>query len=418
VLAGMVMVYLFVRRETGQRLPGLLALTLFGVNTHYEEAVTWFSASFGLLALDTLLLGLLAAQRYRQTGRWLHLAICACWVSLAPCWFGTGVLAGPLCVLYLIPAGSGDPRRARDSRRARALVRHCLIALVPLLGTAVSLAITAPRNAEKILNLPRVEKEAKAWETFDPRTALVYTLRACVDGVVPGAAGITGLMLPIPLIVAGWLLLAGLGFWWWRRAPDRRLLLLGVGIIFSSYLLIYTARAYLEYEDMRFWGRYHLFAHLGLVLFISGGWPTQDSEGSPLIWQIDLFAGLVVLLMLTQFPRAYFGRTAYREASGYQLVQLRRIEEVDERCQRYHIEAGTARKALPYFDVYGCNEREINGHRISGWDFLQGSDDPRTISVEEARRLLAEDLPQSRKGAKEEQSFCLSLRLCGFAGGL
>src|SRR5947199_201062 len=46
------LVYRLVRRETGQPFPALLAMTLFGVSSHYWEAVIWFAASFAVLALD------------------------------------------------------------------------------------------------------------------------------------------------------------------------------------------------------------------------------------------------------------------------------------------------------------------------------------------------------------------------------
>ncbi len=62
LLGAMLLVYVFVRREMGHPLYGLLAVVLFGVSSVYHQAIYWFAASFSVLALDTLLLGLLAAQ--------------------------------------------------------------------------------------------------------------------------------------------------------------------------------------------------------------------------------------------------------------------------------------------------------------------------------------------------------------------
>ena len=104
LLFGLILVYRFVSRELGHPLYGVVALILIGVTSVYQQAVYWFAASFSVLAMDTLLLALLAAQSYRRTGRPLHLGLCVLWCALPPCWFASGVLAGPLCCLYLLPA--------------------------------------------------------------------------------------------------------------------------------------------------------------------------------------------------------------------------------------------------------------------------------------------------------------------------
>ena len=107
---------------------GWIAAIGFGVSSVYQQAIVWFAASFSVLALDTILLALLAAQRWRQNRRrrWLLLSCLA--TALAPAWFASGILAGPLCALYLWPNES----LGVDSRRVR------LAALTPLLGSAVS----------------------------------------------------------------------------------------------------------------------------------------------------------------------------------------------------------------------------------------------------------------------------------------
>ena len=74
LLAGIALCYLFVRRELGHPFHGILAAALFGVTAVYQQAVYWFAASFAVLTLDTILLALLAAQRWRQTGRGIHAA--------------------------------------------------------------------------------------------------------------------------------------------------------------------------------------------------------------------------------------------------------------------------------------------------------------------------------------------------------
>jgi hypothetical protein len=385
VVAGMVLVYLFVRREMGHPFPALLAMTLFGVTTHYHDAVFWFSASFGLLALDTLLLGLLAAQSWLRTGRVVHLFLCALCSALAPGWFATGVLAGPLCALYLGGSAVLDGPR-----------RRWLGALAPLAGLALSLAITLPRNADRIANLQRVESDATALQTTNPLTGALYTCRSLVDDVVPGMLGIanhprseTSLTTPPLAVPLGLLVLSIAAVWWWLRAPARPLLLLGLGCILTSYFVVYSGRAYLEYDVIHTWGRYHLYAHLGTSLYVAGGWPLRRLVAGG-AWPLGAWAGHAVaavalaLLVLAQLPRA--SGLPYNPQQG---KDFRRIEAVDAVCREHRIDRDTARQALTPFDVAGCFERELDGRVMSGWDFLRGSPDPRPISVEEAREVLA-----------------------------
>jgi hypothetical protein len=374
--AAAVLVYLLVRRETGERYPALLAMTLFGISTQYWEAVIWFAATFSVLALDMLLLGLLAAQRWRQTGQAAWLVVSAFWCGLAPGWFATGALAGPLCTLYLL-----GPDPAPPDGRPR--WQRWMLSLVPLAGTAVALAITLPHNADLILHLKREGMDKTAWDTFSPRVGLEYTLRATVDDVLPGAIGIPSAITPVPWV---WLCLAGLVAvmaWWWRIVPRRNLLLVGLAMVLTSLLLTYSGRAYLRYEQVHA-SRYRLLPHLGLVLIVCGAWPKNWSPALAAVphWLIAAFIGA---LFATQAARPWSFN-----ANEQQLADFRRIADVDARCRRYHIDAETARKALPEdFVINGCGPgQKVHGRTINGWDFLRGSAAPRPVSVEKARRRL------------------------------
>jgi hypothetical protein len=393
LMLAVVLVYLLVQRETGHPLLGLLAMMLFGVSSRYQGAVHWYAASFALLSLDTILLSLLAAQRWRQTGRSHHLALSAFWAALAPGWFASGLLAGPLAALYLFaPGPRSRPPSPVPSRGAWA---RALLTLVPLAGTGLALAVSLPQNARDILNLPRVEVEATAWETFDPFTGAIYTARSLVDQV-PAALGVWGWTCPVAVAVPGLIVLTGVATWWGWRAAYRRLMLVGLAFILARYLLIYSGRAYLPYEAAYANDRYHLFAHLGLVLFVCSGRPFQRwlqtcsheqeagttarrGNGMALARALALFA----LLILTQVPRCHQPGQDPQPHADFQ-----RIEKVDSLCQLHHIDADTARQALPAFDIAGCLERKIDGHVITGWDFLRGSDTPRPISPDQARQLL------------------------------
>jgi hypothetical protein len=77
------------------------------------------------------------------------------------------------------------------------------------------------------------------------------------------------------------------------------------------------------------------------------------------------------------------GLHQFAEVREQQAV-LRRIEEVDARCRKYHIDAAAARQALGKLDV------PLSLDTIDGWAFLIGSDDPRPLPPEQIKRLLDE----------------------------
>src|SRR5262249_10878848 len=73
LLLALPLVYLLARNELGHPFYGLVVVTLFGVTSVYHQAVWWFAASFSVLALDTMLVALLATQAWRSTGKALCL---------------------------------------------------------------------------------------------------------------------------------------------------------------------------------------------------------------------------------------------------------------------------------------------------------------------------------------------------------
>jgi hypothetical protein len=410
VVAGVALLYFFVRRELGHPLYALVAAALFGVSTVYEQAVYWFSSSFSILTLDTLLLALLAAQAWRRSRRPIYLALCVLAVTLVPTWFASGILAGPLCALYLLPP-EDDTGVSRG--RGAALIRSALIAAVPLLGIALFLAVSLPRTARTIMHLPHYEGQT-ALQSFHLLPGLQYTLWSVVENLLLGQLGLSrvgepfGLAsIPFGLAVAVWPMLILLGAWWWRGAPvGRRQMLLGLGLILAGYLLVYSARAEWGYEgrmNRPLWSRYHLLPQLGLALFLSGGLPRWAGRwrlrpGDRLTWeQAAALLGLVAILAATQWPRvAWTSWTEDREtdlrAQREQQQVLRRIDEVDALCRRYRIGAATAQAALGTADIPGGGNSPEN--RISAWEFLRGSPDPDpSITPDDARRLLAPVVP-------------------------
>jgi hypothetical protein len=380
LLAGLLLAYLFVRRELGHPLYGLLAAAVFGVTSVYQQGVWWFAASFSVLALDTLLLALLAAQAWRRTGRalYLDLAVAAC--ALAPGWFASGLLAGPLCCLYLLPGEGDGPPPSSSPPAGRSF------SFLPLLGTGLFLALSLPRAGQTIMHLEHYGGKT-ALESFDPLTGLVFTLRSVVDNLLLGLLGVSTVEVPPALVAVVWVGLAGVGAWWWVQAPRRRLLLLGLGVIFGGYLLPYSARAGWGYAGVMTqpaWGRYHLLPQLGLALFVCGGLPGRagrwfapgESLGAR---QARGLAVLVGVCFVVQLPRALVCYPAYDPG---QKALLRRVEEVDARCREHGVSAEAAREALPKLDL-GKWASDVNG-----WEFLRGSPHPRERSAAEVRRVL------------------------------
>ncbi len=369
------LLYQFVRRELGHPLYGLTAVALFGITSVYLQAVSWFAASFSVLALAGLLLALLAAQRWRQTGRGHHLVLSTVWAALAPAWFASGILAGPLCCLYLLSA-----ERQRTRRSA--------LLVLPLVGSAAFLAVSLPLTADQIMHLEHYDGKT-AWQSFHPAVGLLYTGRSLVDNLALGVLGISGVHCPPALVPVGLLLLSGAMLWWWRPVAERRLLWLGMGLILCSYLLVYSARAEWSYEGVMNqpnWSRYHLLPQLGLALLVCGGLPRWqghrlhlDATGHLSYPQIRALGLLLGALWLIQLPRALIAPCRY---DPEQQETLRRIEDMEERCATAHIAAEVACAALEKLPVpYGAA-------RTNGWQLLRGSADPWPVSVAEARRLL------------------------------
>jgi hypothetical protein len=357
--------YRFVRRERGHSLPGLIAAALFGLSANYQEGVYWFAASPAVGALATGLFGLLAAQRWQQTGSFLALFGSAVAAALAPAWFAGGVLAGPFCSLYLFG-------RANLTGRGRWWAWA-----IPILGTVAFLAVSMPRTAEHILHAEHYRGQT-AVQAFSPFTGAVRTLQTLVDGLALGAIGIPSVATPIWMTIPLLIILGVALAWWWRRTADRRLFLLGLGFILISYWLIHSARAAWDYPFIITWSRYEVYPQFGLALLIGGGWPCNPNI--PLTRRQMRSVGVFVLvLMVIQFPRGFFGSPAELPQQG---EALRQIDRVEERCRELRVSAADAASLLPSDDIPGGDKNR--------WWFLRGSAHPREFTPAERDQLKQE----------------------------
>jgi hypothetical protein len=179
LFAGMGLFYAFVRREMGHPWYGLVAIALFGVTSIYQQAVNWYSASFSLLTLDTLLVGLLAAQEWSRTRRLGYLLWCIAASGIALGWFASGIFVGPLCCLYLLSGGNHEVGvrnvSSNNGKSAKTKDKRSWLAwLSPLLGTAAFLVVSLPRTAPQILHTEHYQGET-ALQSFHPFVGLINT---------------------------------------------------------------------------------------------------------------------------------------------------------------------------------------------------------------------------------------------------
>ena len=377
VVIGMWLLYVFVRRELGHPWYAYLAMIGWGVTAAFYECVTWYSASFFVFSLDTTILALLAAQAWRRSGSRLALAGCVLCCALAPAWYGGGILAGLYCAVYLLAA--------RAFEKTGMVMRSRVSALAPLAGTLLFLAVSLPLTASRIVTAEHYGGKT-VFEAFNLRLGVENTLRTIADNQVIGAFGIyrTTAFAP-PTVIAIDLALLALAFAWWRRAPRRELLLLGLVLIVASDLLVYSARADWDYErTVHRWTRYHLFPHLGLVLFAVGGLPWLNGRwfhlqpGRLSGWQTAALLTVLGAALACHLPRSRIRHIYFPE----QIDVLARVEHVDALCRRHHISASTAREAMGFlqfpFGYDGDN----------AWEFLRGSATPIAMPAEQARAIL------------------------------
>jgi len=381
VIAGMWLLYLFVRRELGHPFYGVLAMSVWGVTTTYYENVTWYSASFFTLGLDVTLAALLAAQWFERSGRGSALALCAVWCALAPAFHSTALLAGAWCALYL---GVSGPARGASPSIARRLGTSS----APLAGTALFVGLAMTTASERILSAEHYRGKTLVG-AFDVVEGMKNTLRTLADNQLPGTLGIwdrhATFSWPVVLMIVG--TAAALAVFWWRGARQRRLLTLGFAIAIASDLLVYGARADWNYDrSVHNWTRYHLFPHLGIVLFVVGGltrfdgrWFTLAADGRLSRRQAGAL-GLVILGMLgCHWPRS---RGSSFAVPPEQIEVLRRVERVDRACIAAGIDGETAREALGFLQFPLALEGS------TAWEFLRGSPAPVPTRVEDAATLL------------------------------
>ena len=363
LVAALLLTFRFVARHTGSQAAGMAGVIAFGMTAAYQEALYWYAAHPPLWCVCCALLGMRAADRWAGRGGWRRLAETAAWAFVAPGWFAGGVLVGPLLGLYL---GLGARRWA---------------AAVPACGTAAYLLLSWAMAGDRI-NHPDHFQGKSMIGSLDPVTGAGMTARAVVDQLAVAAAGIHRVATPIPLVAVAFPLLVLLAVGWWRKAADRRLVVIGAAFILGSDWLIYSARGAWSYsEQLRDWSRYNVFPWFGLMLMVVGGprWPV----GSLTRRQAAIALSVAAVLFLVQLPRGLRG-SAWVDPE--QPKMLRRLEEVDRLCREHRISAVAARRALPPLTTEYWEERDC-------LELLWGSAAPVPRSPDEVKIRLAAGPP-------------------------
>ncbi len=333
-----------------------------------------------MLSLDTILLGLIAAQAWREGGGWVLATACAACCASAPGWYAGGVLGGPVCALYLLNLPGDQVTRSAPwrSRLARAAV--------PLLGTVAFLAVSLPRTAQSIVHAEHYQGKT-VFQAFDPVAGAANTLRTLADNQIIGAIGVyrpVAFEWPAVCTIDAVLLVTTIV--WWKIVPYRRLVLVGLAIWLASDLLVYSARADWNYvRQIHRWTRYHLFPHFGLALTFVAGLPALNHRlfvlrpsGRLSYRQVAGLLLLIGLLALCHVSRTAGSHIHIAEAT--ELMQ--EMDRIQAACRRAGISDDTARRAL------GFRQMPVGYRGDNAWELLRCSMKPRQISVEDAAVML------------------------------
>lgn len=346
----------FVLHETQNRSASLLAAIAFGVSATYAEAIYWYAASPALASLLCGIVGLLGAQRYVQKRSRFGLLLAFLGPLLAPGWFAGGVLMGPMIALYLV---------------CRAGKKLWWISAVPILGAVTYLAISLPISAKQILHAEHYQGRT-ALQAFDPLMACWNSVRSLADHTFLAQLGVWHVALPPWLAVPVALcVLVGLVLWW-KRAPNRVLIYIGLVLLLMNNVLIYGARAAWSYPDsLVMWSRYQVFPQFGLALIIAGGWRN---------WELSArsFYCILASFFLLQLPRAILGCFP---VSIEQAECLKQLDAAQRQCSELGITREDVIRSMPKEPI----PRSADHNR---WQFVRGSSSTRIKDPDQIRESL------------------------------
>ena len=320
---------IWLNRETGSRTATLLAIAVVAQCPLVLETVWWYSASSFLWAIAGILLGLLGASWVARSP-WRGLALVAIGAAVAPAGTSLGNLAAPLAILRgLIEQGA--------SRRLKVLVA------VAAIGGLLSFEGFCRLGDIELIHAARMRNVGN----LDVPRGLSYVLTTPGRILVPATLGVPASHAANPQ--PAWLcwgsgllalsIMAALAFW-----PDvrrnRRLVLVGMAMIYCGYALIYPSRVFLMTSSRwterqllyDYTGRYHVLPLLGLAAIgaaVLSWWPVvrrlDNRRGLPAL--AGAILGLVFLGL--QYKESNQWRWMLRQPGQKEtLAVLQRLGEV------------------------------------------------------------------------------------------
>ncbi len=255
-LAAALLVGWVVGRETGRAALGLVSMAVFGVSAVLEDTVRWYSAGQAIASGVCLLAMLASLQSWRRFGGWWRLAVAALATGAAPLVWTVGLIAGPVGFVYL---WADDRTRTKWG------------AFVPILAMAV-VAATVFGLAGKEVTASKNFHGRALTEAASPAQGLLSTAQATAEVLAFGNLGLTTETTPAQAMALLVLLMAA---WAWTRGRPWKfnpLEAAGASTVLFGFALVYTARGYYPYEQLRDLHWYHAVPQIGAVLFVAGWW--------------------------------------------------------------------------------------------------------------------------------------------------
>jgi hypothetical protein len=252
--AAMLLIGHLVAWESGRPALGLGVMAAFGVSAVLEPTVHWYSAAQAVAAGSAALAALAACQRLRARGGWWWLAAVAAAATAAPMLWSAGYVAGPAGAAYLWADGRPRARKA---------------AVVPLAATALA-ALVAVALAGRSITASGNFHDRSLAEAANPVQGAISTAQAIVEILVLRNFGLDAATDPLQAVVLVSLLAAA---WGWSRGSWRPspLETAGLVLVVLGFGLVYTARGYFTFNNLRDLTWYQAIPQTGAALFL-GGW--------------------------------------------------------------------------------------------------------------------------------------------------
>ncbi len=307
LVLAMIAAGLLVACETGRVALGLAAMAGVGMSTVLGPALLWYSAGQVLCSGTAILVTLLALRLWRSRGGWVFLAIVVLAALAAPLYWSAGYVAGPVALAYLLA-----DRRVSLSVAFLPLGASILTGLFVwcLAGARIAQSASADQSAVKVIT--RIPAGLAHTVQAVPEVLLLNNLGLNASTSLPQAAALCLLWVLVWKVsrepeVAN--LTRDHSLWKWLRRPNP-LEAAGATLVVTCFVMIYSARGYQSFANLRALGWYHAIPQLGAVLF-AAGWVAERLQRIPsqavqagtareLLWVV-LFAALYLIL---QTPRA------------------------------------------------------------------------------------------------------------------